>query len=132
MDADGSKLLSKSEISKVKIDIEMNEDNISVWVDDILTADKVKLSEIKEGTIGLGCEWVKEDQGQKYTTDDVYDGVFEKLSVTTLPHEKNKTETLYDNHLHGLDKVNDVIKGVLDSVIRNVFNSVINWFIKYL
>ena len=124
MDADESKLISKSEISKAKIDIEMSEDNISVWVDDILTADKVRLSEIKEGTIGLGCEWVKEDQGQKYTTDDVYDGVFEKLSVTTLPHEKNKTETLYDNHLHGLDKVNDVI--------RNVFNSVINWFIKYL
>ncbi len=115
---------SKRESQKAKINIEMNEDHISVWVDDRLAADKIKLSEIKEGTIGLGCEWTNQDAEEKHTTDDVYDGVFEKLSVTTLPDEKNKTHKLYDNHLHGLDKISQVV--------TNAFSNVINWFIKYL
>lgn len=124
LDEAESEAVSKRESQKVKINIEMNEDYISVWLDDRLTADKIKLSEIKEGTIGLGCEWTNQDDKEKHTIDDVYDGVFEKLSVTTLPDEKNKTHKLYDNHLHGLDKVNQMV--------TNAFSSVINWFIKYL
>ena len=71
-----------------------------------------------EGGIALGASWGGWGYSQRNVADDVYDGVFKNLTITT------GTSTLYDNCLHGWAKIWDVI--------QNVWNVTLNWFIENL
>lgn len=113
-----------NELGKREVKIRLSGDEVSVWVDDKPAVNHLKVTVLNAGNIGLGCCWGGYGWSQRNLADDVYDGVFEELSVTTVPDRQNRAEILYDNCLHGLDAAANTIK--------NGWNKIINWFIKNL
>lgn len=106
------------------LSIILDGENLTVMVDGRPAVENLKISNTSEGQIGLGCRWGGYGWSQRNLADDVYDGVFEKLNITTLPDQDGNNETVYDILLHGLEKVG--------YEISNVWNAIIDWFIEYL
>lgn len=108
------------------IKISIYEDNLSVSIDNKLAIDQLKIKNNSNGYIFLESAWGGYGYSQRNLSDDVYDGVFEKITITTneanLNNEKDKV--LYDNCLHGND--------LLYFNLIETWKSVINWFIKTL
>lgn len=102
-----------------KLEIILNKDNISVYVDEHCLAKNLKLADENEGSIYLESSWQEYGYSQRNIADDVYDGVFKNLKI-----EDAKQNILYDNSIKGINKL------VLN--IKKIFNTTINWFIKYL
>lgn len=102
-----------------KLEIILNEDNISVYVDENCLAENLKLEGKSSGSVYLESSWQEYGYSQRNIADDVYDGVFKKLIIEDA--DKN---ILYDNAPKGVEK--------LTSNIKKAFNSTVNWFIKYL
>ena len=104
--------------------ITLNGASMRIDVDGKTAAEDIRVENVSEGQLGFACRWGGFGWSQRNLADDVYDGVFEKLLVQTLPDGEGHTQVLYDDLLHGLDKVVDAVSGV--------WRSVVNWFIKNL
>lgn len=102
-----------------KLDIILKGDKISIDLDDNNIVNELKVNNLKQGSIYLESAWGEYGYSQRNIADDVYDGVFQKLKITDF----NDNE-LYDSSLKGIDKTIYSIK--------NSFNKVVDWFIKYL
>ena len=72
------------------------------------------------GYVFLESAWTGDTYSQRNLTDDVYDGVFEKLEITSA----NGENVIYDNLFHGIQKV------ALEA--GNVWKRIVNWFIDAL
>ncbi|MFR1708253.1 MAG: glycoside hydrolase [Clostridium sp.] len=102
-----------------KLDIILKGDKISIDLNDNNIVNELKVNNLKQGSIYLESAWGEYGYSQRNIADDVYDGVFQKLKITDF----NDNE-LYDSSLKGIDKTIYSIK--------NSFNKVVDWFIKYL
>lgn len=100
------------------LEIQLVGDTIRVLVDGEDVTGAVTVSVQDEGGVALGASWGGWGYSQRNVADDVYDGVFRDLVIST------EGATLFDGRLHGLEKVLDVLS--------NVFNTVLNWFITNL
>ena len=78
------------------------------------------LHQVKAGALLLESVCDEEAYSQRNLYDDVYDGVFEKLVVSSI----DSKEILYDNQLHGLNKVR--------SSIKEEWGNILNWFVENL
>lgn len=76
----------------------------------------------QSGGLLLEAGWSGYGWNQRNLTDDVYDGLFEKLIVTD--NRSGKEETLYDGRLHGFDAA--------VFWCRERWNHLVSWFIQYL
>ena len=112
------------EAGKRTLSIVLNENNLFVYVDGRLAVESLKVTNISEGQLGLGCRWGGYGWNQRNLADDVYDGVFEKIKISSLPDEDGENNVIYDNLLHGFNK--------FTSVVSRRWEALINWFIKYL
>ena len=106
------------------LSIILNGTDMSVFVDGRLAVDNLEVTNISEGQLGLGCCWAGFGWSQRNLADDVYDGVFEKIKISTLPDGNGANDVIYDDLLHGFPK--------FTSVVSKKWNALINWFIKYL
>ena len=106
------------------LSIVLNGTDLSVYVDGRLAVENLEVANTSEGQLGLGCCWGGYGWSQRNLADDVYDGVFEKLKISTLPDEDGDSDVVYDDLLHGLPK--------FASVVSKKWKALINWFIKYL
>lgn len=104
-----------------KIQIILKKDKIWVNVDGKKVAGEVPLSGGSTGYIYLESAWGEYGYSQRNIADDVYDGVFEDI---TIRDGDNDNIVLYDNQLHGSEKAKAEISGK--------FKRVVNWFIKAL
>ncbi len=97
----------KDSVLNVKID------GKDVWKDKKVT--------VKEGSnLYLKGAFTEYGYSQRNVVDDVYDAVFDKLQIT----DPDTGNVLYSYRLTGIDKIIQTVK--------NVFNKVLNWFIKYI
>ena len=102
--------------SSRKLDIQIENDQLSIYVDDRLFVKEISC--IPDGRkLFLECEPNLDDYSQRNLTDDVYDGVFQKLNVTT-----NNEEVILDYRMKGIDK--------LIATLKNSFNTIISWFVE--
>lgn len=113
-----------NELGNRELRIRLEGPSLSIWVDGKPAAEGLPVTVTGAGRIGLGSRWGGFGWSQRNLADDVYDGVFEKLTVTTLPDEDGNTRVLWDNCLHGWDAAAHRAGQVWDSVI--------NWFITHL
>ena len=100
--------------------IELKDNVLNVKIDgkDVWKAKKVT---VKEGSnIYLKGAFTEYGYSQRNVVDDVYDAVFDKLQIT----DPDTGNVLYSYRLTGIDKIIQTVK--------NVFNKVLNWFIKYI
>ena len=86
-------------------------------LDDKVVFENYELKNIHAGAIYLKSAWTEYGYSQRNVADDVYDGVFEKLTITNL----DDNSVLYTNVLTGMQNV--------QRKVEQTFNSVINWFI---
>lgn len=107
-----------NELGDTNIRISLVDNIINVYVNDEDVAGDIEVSVNDAGGVSLGSGWGGYGYSQRNVADDVYDGVFKNLVIT------DENGTVYDNALHGIDKILDVI--------QNVWNRVLNWFIANL
>ena len=103
-----------------KLDITLKGNQITVLVDDKIMWDKYELSEAEPGSIRLSCAWGDFRYSQRNISDDVYDGVFNKITIK----DADTDESIYSNVYQGKEKATHSV--------RDFWNSLINWFIKNL
>ncbi|SFU37361.1 polysaccharide deacetylase family protein [Butyrivibrio sp. M55] len=100
-----------------KLDITLIDNMITVKLDGKVVFENYELKKIGDGAIYLKSAWTEYGYSQRNIADDVYDGVFEKLTVKDL----DNGTVLYTNVLTGVQNV--------QRKAEQTFNSVINWFI---
>jgi hypothetical protein len=108
------------ELRNRKVEIILQDQSLSVTIDQKKAVDNLPLSGKSKGYIYLESAWGEYGYSQRNIADDVYDGMFENLAVRNL----DDNNILYDNQLHGFDKVKNNIKAD--------WNHIINWFINSL
>lgn len=96
--------------------IKLNDNKLSLDIDNVNVADDIEVSDNSKGAIYLGSAWNEYGYSQKNIADDVYDGVFKEIDIKDM-----NGNILYSNVLRGKDKVVYSMK--------NYFNKVVNWFI---
>ena len=103
----------------LKLGINIKDELLKLYVDDEKVGNDIIVTEKKGNGIYLESRWQEYGYSQRNISDDVYDGVFKDFKVTDL----NEKE-LYSNELKGIDKI--------ELSIKNTYERVLNWFIKYL
>lgn len=112
-----------SQEGKRFLKVVLENDELSVIIDDKTVTEHLSVSVIEAGGVYLEAAPAKDGYSQRNLTDDVYDGVFKNLVISKYDTEKTGY-ILYDNRLSGWDKFTDTLQQGWDSLI--------NWFIKYL
>ncbi|MDD2973281.1 MAG: glycoside hydrolase [Lachnospiraceae bacterium] len=112
--------ISISEPGKRHLQIQIQKDKITVLVDG-RTAFQQEQITAESGSVFLESAFAGYGYSQRNISDDVYDGVFEKLEITTIP-ENGKSTVLYSNKLQ-------TGREMLVTVSR-IWNQVVNWFIE--
>ena len=104
-----------------QLEIHLEGAQITVLVDNKEAVAQLPLDVTGAGGVVLESAWGGYGYSQRNIADDVYDGVFERLSVYTVDEEET---VLYRNVLNGWEKA-------VQSV-QNAWNSVVDWFIANL
>lgn len=102
----------------LEIVLEGDEINIRIDGTDVVRGQHVDVA--RKGSVLLGSSWGGYGYSQRNIADDVYDGVFEKLTITSV----DGTSVAYENVLTLWDSI---LKTFSDTA-----NSIINWFVKNL
>lgn len=102
----------------LEIVLEGDEINIRIDGTDVVWGQHVDVA--RKGSVLLGSSWGGYGYSQRNIADDVYDGVFEKLTITSV----DGTSVAYENVLTLWDSI---LKTFSDTA-----NSIINWFVKNL
>lgn len=102
-----------------KVDITLVNDKISLDIDGANIAKDLDVSNEHRGSVYLESAWGEYGYSQRNIADDVYDGVFKKISITDFDDNE-----LYDSSLKGVDSI--------IYSFRNFTEKIIDWFIKYL
>ncbi|MBO4457489.1 MAG: glycoside hydrolase [Butyrivibrio sp.] len=106
-----------NDIGNRKLDIKLVGNKITVSLDEKVAFENYELDNLSDGAIYLKSAWTEYGYSQRNIADDVYDGVFEKVTVRNLDNKK----VVYTNELSGSQRI---IRKV-----ERIFNSVVNWFI---
>lgn len=127
---DGSQLYSPTidirEGGNRFLEISLYEDSLSIRVDNKLIIDQLPVKNTAAGAVFLESAWGGYGYSQRNLTDDVYDGVFEKIVITeneSVISEDNGT-VIYDNCLHGRE--------LFFFRITEIWKNILSWFIKTL
>ena len=87
------------------------------------SSDLTQVSHNVSGSVYIAAAVLEDVYSQRNLADDVYDGVFEALTITeTLMQDE--VVTLFDAKLQGFEK--------LWFELKKVTSKVITWFIEYL
>ena len=81
----------------------------------------VEAPEMKGREVGLWAGWNSQAWSQRNLADDVYDGVFERLIITSA--KERKESLIYSSELSGFDKWR------FD--VNQKWESVLGWFLKH-
>lgn len=127
---DGSQVYSKTidirESGNRFLEISLYEDRLSIRIDNKLIVDQLPVKNTSVGAVFLESAWGGYGYSQRNLTDDIYDGVFEKIVITennsVFGDEKGKV--IYDNCFHG--------KELIFFRIKEIWKDILNWFIKTL
>lgn len=103
-----------------ELHIALKGDRLTVTVDGYAAVTDLKVGVTEPGYVCIQSGWGGEAYSQRNLSDDVYDGVFADFEVTKNTGAEEE-EVLYDNKLHGWDKV--------QNRISEIWEKTLNWFI---
>ncbi|MCR5404462.1 MAG: glycoside hydrolase [Butyrivibrio sp.] len=110
--------LKINEMGNRKLEIDLWDNRITVRIDGKTVWDNYRLEASKAGGVYLEGAFGEYGYSQRNIADDVYDAVFERLEIKNL----DTGEIVYSYRLQGLEKWLQAAK--------NIFDAVVNWFIK--
>lgn len=102
------------------LDISLDGSSLTVLLDGKEAA-KVDVGHSEDTALGLYAGWDSRAFSQRNLADDVYDGVFEKLVITS--HGDDRGAPLYTSELRGFEK--------WKFTINQKWESVLGWFLKH-
>ena len=103
-----------------ELEIHAKGNRVTLFLDGRQVAE-VKTGAMKGNEIGLWAGWDSNAWSQRNLADDVYDGVFERLIITTPVG--NKETLIYSTELIGMDK--------WKFDVNQKWESVLGWFLKH-
>lgn len=110
-----------------RLKISLNMDLLTVEVDGNIICENVTVSRKDKGCIALRAAYSGDGYSQRSISDDVYDGIFDRITVTGTSTEAGSAAServLFTNRATGFGKAWNTVK--------LYFNKVVNWFIKNL
>lgn len=119
-----------NEAGNRKVAISLIGNKITVSIDGKKAAEDLTVKDTQAGSVYVESAWGEYGYSQRNIADDVYDGVFKDLYITGVNLNDTKTnnwdtnQILYDNRLHGFEKIK--------SKVKSSWSHVLNWFIKTL
>lgn len=116
--SNGAKVDIKEKGNK-KLDMSLSGSNLSINIDDETIVTDLEVKVLEKGSVYLESAFGEYGYSQRNIADDVYDGVFKELKITDI-----NEEVLYDSTIKGFE--------LIKYNVKNIFNKVINWFIKNL
>lgn len=111
-----------SEKGKRHLSVSLKDDLITIGIDDKVVISDFKINLLQNGGVFLASAWGGYGWSQQKLADDIYDGVFTDLTITSFA-DKNAI-ILYESDLQGLDK--------LWYNTKTKWHLLVNWFIEYL
>lgn len=113
--------LELKDASNHKLVVSLKGNQLTVVIDEVTKVENLEVPVKEEGCVYLQSGWGGEAYSQRNLADDVYDGVFKNVKVTQATGTGEET-VLYDNMLHGTEKV------VAD--VRRFWDNLVNLFIE--
>ena len=108
-----------NELGDTGLDIKLEGDSLHISVNGKdVTGDGIKTDSTGSGGFALGANWGGWGYSQRNVADDVYDGVYKNLVITT------EAGTVYDGRLKNIEKIIDVAE--------TIWTKILNWFITNL
>ena len=102
------------------VTIDLAGDKISVKLDDLTAVDGAPLKNTGNGSLYVESGWSGQSWSQRNLADDVYDGRFQKLTVSADPQGE---VVLYTTEYQGWEKFR--------ARAREKFEDLLDWFMKY-
>lgn len=116
-------VIEANQAGEWEVTIKLQENKLRVMVNDFVALEDLEVSLTDAGKVLLEAKTLEEEEyRQRNLTDDVYEGRFEDLVIQDL--SQDTPEVLYDNCLHGFEKVKYVVGGY--------WTRIVNWFITNL
>lgn len=113
-----------NELGNRKLKLRLLNGKLSVWVNQVLAIDRLPVSKEAIDGLFLMAHYVEDGTtkgtSQRNIYDNVCDGVFEKVLLTTTPYGED-VQICYDNRLSGLE--------LALTTVKRMFDRVVNWFI---
>ncbi len=107
-----------------KVVITLKDDRLDVSVNGSDALNNCKVNTLSAGSVKLEASVLPEEEyRQRNITDDVYEGHYEDLKISSIKDVQNEA-VLYDDSLHGREKTSNIIS--------IWWNRIINWFVEYL
>lgn len=103
--------------------ITLKDNLLTVMIDGKNAVEGLEINVVDPGYVCLESAWAEYGYSQRNISDDVYDGVFEKIKITQNSNPSGEV-VLYDNLLHGWDK--------MEATMTDAANAVVDWFIENL
>lgn len=105
-----------------KLQVSINDGRMDLKIDGKSVVKNLPLTVSAAGSVGLETSWGGDAFSQRNLADDVYDGVFEQLTITT--NNGDKETTLFTSNYSALEK--------WAHELWKIWNHVVNWFIDTL
>lgn len=116
-------VIEANQAGEWEVTIKLQENKLRVTVNDFVALEDLEVSLTDAGKVLLEAKTLEEEEyRQRNLMDDVYEGRFEDLVIQDL--SQDTPEVLYDNCLHGFEKVKYVVGGY--------WTRIVNWFITNL
>ena len=115
--------LSPHEKGDRMLSLSLTRDQMSIILDGKDAVKELKVSDTKAGAVYLETAWGGYGWSQRNLTDDVYDGVFEKLIITENTGVE-KEKILFDSRLQGI--------AAAQLKVKQLWEGLISWFITKL
>lgn len=116
-------VIEANQAGEWEVTIKLQENKLRVTVNDFVALEDLEVSLTDAGKVLLEAKTLEEEEyRQRNLTDDVYEGRFKDLVIQDL--SQDTPEVLYDNCLHGFEKVKYVVGGY--------WTRIVNWFITNL
>lgn len=111
--------------------ISLKGDLLTLYIDGKMVCEDVTINAPASGAIALSCAYSESGFSQRNITDNVYDGIFDRITVTGTANpadgisgDSSDDTVIFTNRASGWDRTLHTLK--------LVFNKVVNWFIKNL
>ncbi|MCR5801035.1 MAG: polysaccharide deacetylase family protein [Lachnospiraceae bacterium] len=109
-----------NELGNRLLKVTVNGNKITVFIDGNAVWENAEISPVQDGKLCLKSAWTEYGYSQRNIADDVYDAVFEEVSII----DDDTQGVIYTNKLKGASKGFQAVK---DGV-----NNLINWFIIHI
>lgn len=107
------------------MDVELKGNLLSLYIDNKKVFEDMKVSVLDSGYIGLESSFSGYGYSQRNLSDDIYDGIFKELTIKKISSpNSDASQILYSNKLTGFEK--------FQYNVNTLWETTINWFIKYL